>query len=173
MGINIIGEDDDDIERPKKRREIPVKRIQPIQSSISPVIPVVLIMGAILLGGMWFIQDSCPELQPCPNITCPNITIPACPEVICEKDEYICNPTFELDDIECEGYDTVTDCIDYVNELDQNVSITFINSLNYSKNVTYYMTLEDYGMYETTELNLTDISEEIGGNLTLITTEVE
>ena len=183
-----IDDEDEYEERPRKRKKS-LRRREPEEDYIEPrrryrdpskgsdsslnVIWIVGIMGIVILGAVWFIASAQPAIPDFPNITIPEC--PQCPDLICEKDEYICNPIIIFDNItdyNCTGNYTKGDCISYVNNLDQNMTIKFMNFSNISDFIEYPMFWNDTGIYNSTKLNITKIIEDVG-DYWIIQTEVD
>ncbi len=157
---------DDDRPSRKKRSRKQTEYVDSVSSGTDPtVFYVVLVMGALLLG-MGFLMSGQPEP---PTLICPNVTIPeapTCPDIIVEKDEFVCNPTFTLDNITTSnstGNYTNTTCVAYVNNLAQDVTIRFINISDLSDYVDVAMVWNASGVYNMTDkLNTTAVIEAIG-----------
>ncbi len=144
MGINILG----DKEQPKRIEQ--VQTTNPIKEN-SGILSVILIMGVILVAGIWFASSPCPELS-CPDITipaCPTVTVPTCQE--CPD----CNPI-----LACNLNETnTTNCTNSIIGVN---SVTLFNSTNYNQNRTIQL---NQSGNRTTELNMTDLGL---GNLIII-----
>ena len=128
MGINIIDDDEKPVEN--KRQNNNYQKDQFSQFKESGVnIAIVLIMGVVLISGIWLSQTDCPDVTvpACPNITvpsCPSVTIPSCPD---------CNPV-----IDCRYNQTNMTEYSYLNTTITN--ITVFNSTNMNQNLTYGLT---------------------------------
>ncbi len=154
MGINVIGDDNDD--RPRKINKLTASNIKSLDTSNSLLVPVMLIMGVLVLGGMWFVNEPCPEMN-CPNVTVPTCpSIPSCPNITCPSLECpSCNPHFT-----CNNESVILNT-EYINQTIDVISITIFNSTNYNQNKTHYLNASS--TYEqTTEINTTEIGIDLG-----------
>jgi hypothetical protein len=89
MSIKVLGDDGEDNvgNKPVNNRQ---DNYKPDKDNGYLILPIVLIMGAILIAGLWLTSAPCPSMS-CPNVTtsCPEAIIPACPS--CPD----CNPTIQ------------------------------------------------------------------------------
>ena len=128
------------------------------------IIYIVAIMGFVLLVALYFTNQPCPEcnIPACPEInmtqfTCPDI--PTCPTFTCPAVTCVNGNVTEKEYINL----TESDCIGFVNkEVNLNMTMTLMNSTDYNDNVTYTMSKDSEGVYDTTELNATYLHEQIG-----------
>lgn len=129
------------------------------------IIYVVIIMGVVIMGALYFTApEPCPELNcsvipACPQVNMSQFSCPACPSLTCT--DIVCTNTTTTQD--CEGVTMYEECQDFVNDyVNLNITMTIMNSTDYSQNVTYQMTKDSNGIYDTTELNSTHLNELLG-----------
>jgi len=142
MAINILGD-----ENSSNKKQ--VQQIQPANAikDNSLVITIALIMGAVLIFGLWFASTPCPD---CPSMNCANVTIPECPKVTIPECP-ACNPVLACDLNETE-----------VNITCENTTATkllIFNSTSILQNVTIQVnsTVNRTEAFNLTELGMSDL----------------
>lgn len=167
--FNIVGDDEGYDDRRNDRREDRTSHrrnnSRPIGNQFDGglnIIYIVVIMGVVLLGALYFTNEECPTcpvIPACPELNVSQLSCPemSCPDLSCPS--VICASTNTTNFVNL----TEADCVGYVNEeVNLNKTMTIMSSTNYSINTTYQMTKDSNGLYDTTELNATYITEQIG-----------
>ena len=144
--MNIVG--DDEYEKPKKTKAVPIKEYYKNDTNILLVIG---IMGAIIVASFLLTGTDCPEIPACPSY---NLTCPECPSLECPSNNITLTPL-----IECK----------YGNETTNITEITKVfifSSLNITQNTTYYLN-ESTNNLQTTEINITQLKEQLGETIVI------